>query len=476
MADSTFGDDVVSTMLRNMGNFTISSNEVGAAAIYMDVIRNVTGAAVAGIGAYHYSYSLTARFFEEIAAAMPVSGSGMRLFIVSNLPCTLGYPGLDDDRKFSRLFGRLDPPDVLLSDVTRFEGKRVILAALNCRQAWNYYLVGVLPWNRVEERVQLLFTRLLAVAACMSLILVVLCLRVWQGIIRPVSALMAGVDAMEARRLEHRISIATGDELERLAETFNDTLAGMEELEVAKIVQQKLLPSGEVSTAAWAYRGVSVMSSEVGGDYHDARVSPDGNIIFMLGDVSGHGVSAALVVAMAKAAFGNLVRSGVTDPGALLEQMNAVLLSTTRKLKMMTAVAGLTKPDGTMLLANAGHCYPAVLRKGGGAGFVMRQGSFPLGVKQRGTWPSMNITLEPGERLLLYTDGIPEAGDRNGQPLDYERWHRIMDEESAAEDTMELISRLHRRLRDFTQPVRWGDDVTIAVVTRLERRKEKGIS
>lgn len=473
MADSTFGDDIVSAMLRNMGNFTISSNEIGAAAIYMDVIRNLTGAAVAGIGAYHYSYSLTARFFEEIAAGMPASGDGMRLFVVSNLPCTLGHPGLDDDRKFSRLFGRLDPPDVLLSDVVRFEGKRVILAALNCRQAWGYYLVGILPWDLVEERVRMLSGQLAAVAACMSLILVVLCLRVWQGIIRPVSALMAGVDAMEARRLEHRIAIATGDELERLADTFNDTLAGMEELEVAKIVQQKLLPSGVVATAAWAYQGVSEMSSEVGGDYHDARVCADGSIVFMLGDVSGHGVSAALVVAMAKAAFGNLVRSGVTDPGALLEQMNAVLLSTTRKLKMMTAVTGLLKPDGTMLLANAGHCYPAALRKGAGAVFLMREGSFPLGVRQRGKWPSMSIALEPGDRLLLYTDGIPEAIDRNGQQLDYERWHRIINEESAEEDTIGLISRLHQRLRDFTQPVRWGDDVTIAVVTRLERQKEK---
>lgn len=474
MSDSSFSGGVVELMLRNLGNFTITSNEDGALVAYLDVIRGISGAAVAGFGVYHHSCSLAAQFFEELLSAWPEQKDGMRLYAVSDRAFTLAYPGLDDDLKFSKLFSRLEPPHVLRSDVVRFEGKPAIMAALNCRQVWNYYLVGILPWNLVEERVQSLHDRLVAVAAGMSLILIVLCLRVWQGVIRPVSLLMAGVDAMEARRLDRRISIATGDELEHLAATFNDTLAGMEELEIAKIVQQKLLPSGEVSTAAWAYRGVSVMSSEVGGDYHDARPCPDGSIAFMLGDVSGHGVSAALVVAMAKAAFGNLVRSGVTDPGGLLEQMNAVLLSTVRKLKMMTAVAGLLKPDGTLLLANAGHCYPAILRKGGGAGFVMSEGSFPLGVRQRGKWKSTNIALERGDRVLLYTDGIPEAIDRNGQQLDYERWHRIMDEESAEEDAVRLISHLHRRLRDYTHPVKWGDDVTIAVITRLESEKEKG--
>ncbi|HQG27358.1 MAG TPA: SpoIIE family protein phosphatase [Candidatus Ozemobacteraceae bacterium] len=474
MSGSTFGGGVVSLMLSNLGNFTVTSNEDGALITYLDVIRGISGAAVAGFGVYHHSCSLAAQFFDELLSAWPDQKDGMRLYAVSDRSFTLAYPGLDDDLKFSKLFRRLEPPNVLRSDIVRFEGKPAIMAALNCRQVWSYYLVGVLPWDLVQERVRSLHVRLIAVAAGMSLILIVLCLRVWQGVIRPVSLLMAGVDAMEARRLDHRISIATGDELEHLADTFNDTLAGMEELEVAKIVQQKLLPAGEVSTAAWAYRGVSEMSSEVGGDYHDARVCADGSVVFMLGDVSGHGVSAALVVAMAKAAFGNLVRSGTTEPGALLEQMNAVLLSTTRKLKMMTALAGLMKPDGTLLLANAGHCYPAILRRKGGVEYILREGSFPLGVRKRGIWPAMSVALEPGDRLLLYTDGIPEAVDRNGQQLDYERWHRIMDEEAVEVDAMGLISRLHRRLRDFTHPVRWGDDVTIAVITRLEPQKQKG--
>lgn len=471
MSDSTFGGDVVSMMLRNLGNFTVTSNEEGALVTYLDVIRGISGAAVAGFGVYHHSSSLAAQFFEEILSAWPEQTDGMRLYVVSDLPTTLAYPDLDDDLKFPKLFRRLEPPNVLRSDVVRFEGKPVIMAALNSRQAWSYYLVATLPWNLVQERVQTLYGRLVAVAVGMSLILIVLCLRVWQGIVRPVTALMRGVDAMESRCLDHRISISTGDELERLAETFNETLAGMEELEVAKIVQQKLLPANEVATPAWTYRGVSVMSSEVGGDYHDARLCPDGSIAFMLGDVSGHGISAALVVAMAKAAFGNLVRSGRTAPGELLEEMNAVLLTTIRKLKMMTAVAGLLKPDGSMLLANAGHCYPALLRRGGRVELMKSDGSFPLGVRLRAKWRSIEVSLEPGDRLLLYTDGIPEAVDRNGQQLDYDRWHQMMIDEAGETEPLRLISRLHDRLRNFTQPVKWGDDVTIAIIARREPDK-----
>lgn len=468
MMDSTFGGDIVSVMLHNLGDFTISWNEAGAAAIFVHVIRGATGAVIACISAYHYSGSLSAMFFEEIMSLWPNLEGGMRLYAVSNFPCTLIYPGLHDDRKFSAIFRRLEPPNVLMSEIVTFEGKRAIMAALNCRQIWNYHLVGILPWNLVQERVRTFQNQLLAVAFAMSLVLIVLCLMAWGGIVNPVAALLRGVDAMEAHRLEHRISISTGDELERLAETFNETLAGMEELEVAKIVQRKLLPEGEVASTAWRYRGVSVMCSEVGGDYHDACLCEDGSIAFILGDVSGHGVSAALVVAMAKAAFGTLIRSGVTDPGKLLVEMNGVLFGTVRKLKMMTAVTGLAKPDGSLLLANAGHCYPALLRRNGEVELMKSEGSFPLGVRARGKWNSASVRLSPGDRLLLYTDGIPEASDRNGQQLDYDRWHEMLIAEAGEPDSVRLIANLHERLRNFTNPVRWADDVTLAIISRCE--------
>ncbi|HOY68273.1 MAG TPA: SpoIIE family protein phosphatase, partial [Candidatus Ozemobacteraceae bacterium] len=465
MAVSAGGEDVVATMLRRLGTFTINSNEAGAAAMFVDVIRGATGAAIGCLTVFHHSGGLAALFFDELYATWPERADGMRLYAISEFPCTLLYPGLHDDRKFSRLFRRLEPPHVMLSQAAVVDGKPVILAALNCRQIWNYSLVGTLPWTHVEERVGAFRNRLLGGACAMSLILGLLCLRVWRGVARPVAALVDGVEAMEHRRLEHRIAISTGDELERLAETFNATLAGMEELEVARVVQQKLLPAGEVTSGRWRYRGVSVMCSEVGGDYHDARLCPDGSIAFFLGDVSGHGVSAALVVAMAKAAFGNLVRSGCAEPGELLGRLNEVIIGTVRKRKMMTAVAGLAKPDGTLLLANAGHCYPALLRSDGSVELRPWQGSLPLGVRLRGSWTTLGLEFGPGDRLLLYTDGIPEAVDRDGVQLGYSRWEEFLRAEAAEPDAAQLISRLHDRIRRFTQPVGWTDDVTITVLS-----------
>ncbi|HEY9071820.1 MAG TPA: SpoIIE family protein phosphatase, partial [Candidatus Ozemobacteraceae bacterium] len=465
MAVSSGGEDVVATMLRRLGTFTINSNEAGAAAMFVDVIRGATGAAIGCLTVFHHSGGLAALFFDELYAAWPELSDGMRLYAISEFPCTLIYPGLHDDRKFSRLFRRLEPPNVMLSQVAVVEDEPVILAALNCRQIWNYSLVGTLPWRLVQVRVEAFRNRLFAGACAMGLILGLLCLRVWRGVVQPVGALVEGVEAMENRRFEHRIAITTGDELERLAETFNATLAGMEELEVARIVQQKLLPAGEVVSGCWRYRGISVMCSEVGGDYHDARLCSDGSIVFFLGDVSGHGVSAALVVAMAKAAFGNLVRSGCTDPGELLGRLNEVILGTVRKMKMMTAVAGLAKPDGSLLLANAGHCYPALLRSDGLVELRPWKGSLPLGVRLRGSWTPVCIPLGPGDRLLLYTDGIPEAGDRDGNQLGYTRWEEMLQAEAVEPDAGRLIARLHDRLGRFTHPVSWADDVTITVLT-----------
>jgi sigma-B regulation protein RsbU (phosphoserine phosphatase) len=151
----------------------------------------------------------------------------------------------------------------------------------------------------------------------------------------------------------------------------------------------------------------------VGGDIYDFVLLPDGRLAVLFGDASGHGMTAGLVMAVAHAAFRTQLETD-PEPEAMFATLNRILCRTGGPRAFFGCVYLLLSPDGALSGSVAGH--PPVLRVGLGGEIRERigVGAYPLGVKTPQAWERQTGRIEPGETLLLHSDGLPEARDASG--------------------------------------------------------------
>ncbi|MBP7636029.1 SpoIIE family protein phosphatase, partial [Candidatus Ozemobacteraceae bacterium] len=226
--------------------------------------------------------------------------------------------------------------------------------------------------------------------------------------LEPIGNLAEGVTSLRRREFEKRLPILDRDELGDLSQTFNEMMEGMADLEVARIVQESLFPKKSLSLPPFGVCGSCVPATQAGGDYYDFFPMPDGRMMILVGDVSGHGVGAAMVMAMAKALVAHMgTQSG--DPAVILSSLNTTLLKVLERQRIMSCFMGFL--DGGrmhMVFSNAGHNDPFVVR---GKSVIQIQGerAFPLGASKRNRLVPSEFAFEAGDRLVLYTDGLIEA-------------------------------------------------------------------
>ncbi len=347
-------------------------------------------------------------------------------------------------------------------EITWIGGERVLLAGLACRHLPSYCLFAAKPYARLAGR----WREWLGQAAGGTLLIgLVLMIIVWllRGLTAaPLGPLQAGIAAMARRETNHRVDSRTGDEWDEVADAFNRTLGTLEELEMARIIQARLLPAGRVTGAAGVFLGRCVMNQEVGGDYTDALPLADGTLAFAMGDVTGHGVSAALGVAMAKSAFTHLCRRPGATPAGVLDGMGWMFREQMRRSKAMTCQVGFLRPDGELIFANAGHPFP-YLRGPGGAPTGLGRPGLPLGVRNPRGYINLDMRLEPGSRLFLFTDGVVEARNPAGQVFGFPALEALVASLSPAPPE-EVLEAFLGGVQAFAAGRGFDDDLTVAVV------------
>ena len=156
-------------------------------------------------------------------------------------------------------------------------------------------------------------------------------------------------------------------------------------------------------------------SRTVSGDYYDFIVRPDGRIYFVIADVSGKGVPAGLMMAGLQVAFRIFAKSN-PDPATLVTQLNASLHETLPRSKFVTLFLGrLDTATGVVEFVNAGHTPPLWIRRAGAEEVVA--GDILLGVLTSATYSNRKLQLDPGDSLVLFTDGVTEAQNAGGSDL-----------------------------------------------------------
>lgn len=201
----------------------------------------------------------------------------------------------------------------------------------------------------------------------------------------------------------------------------------LEELELARKIQQQLLPPALVEADGYAVAARVHSADFVSGDFYDILPRGGGIVDVVVADVSGKGVGASLIMAFVKAMVPLL--PAARPVGMLLRQLNRQLhVDLGPRQFVAMAYVRFSTSSGRAELANAGLPYPHLLRSGRRPESVVTSApSLPLGVKAELDYLSRIISLGPSDRLLLYSDGLPEAPTSGGEPLGYRELSRLLE-------------------------------------------------
>jgi phosphoserine phosphatase RsbU/P len=238
-----------------------------------------------------------------------------------------------------------------------------------------------------------------------------------------------------------------------------------EEVEKARQIQRDLLPPSSCSYAGMVLDAVLINSSEISGDVYDYFFINQDRLGVMVGDVSGHGVQSGMVATAAKAGLHLLLDGGATTPGKLLGGMNKAVCATASNSLMMTAVVAIIDHKANkMFLANAGHNYPFQYRSSDSAVAMLDGiGGFPLGFDMASEYNEIEIDFRSGDLLVLYSDGIVEARNGEGEEFGYERFSRYTQQNFGNSPEAFRLGLLEE-VRAFSGTESFEDDVTLLVV------------
>ncbi|MFZ2957452.1 MAG: SpoIIE family protein phosphatase [Candidatus Ozemobacteraceae bacterium] len=287
--------------------------------------------------------------------------------------------------------------------------RNYLLTGVKPKELSENLLIAIYDDTAIRSEINKMRERLWGFTALSAAISIFLGFLLSNRFLTPIGQLSDGVQAIQDRKFTHRVPTGESDELGQLALTFNNVMEGLSELEVGRIVQESLFPDAGVITGEYLIHGVTSFASELGGDYYDLQSLPDGRVLILIGDVSGHGVPAALVMAMAKAIVERECEVGNTRPEDILGSIHRVMFKTLKRKRMMTCFLALLDPKTNQLhVANAGHNYPYLFR-GNEPPAVLSKSSFPLGSRKTLTLVPATVNMMPDDWVLFYTDGLVEA-------------------------------------------------------------------
>lgn len=331
---------------------------------------------------------------------------------------------------------------------------------------------------RLGSRLIAIFGALCVLFAGLYLVVISLAAAQIFSVTRAAARLTRGTRQVEAGALDHRIPVRRRDQLGDLAASFNrmtESVEGMlaqvrekerlaRELELAREIQESLLPRRHLRHGGMEVRAVFRPAAEVGGDYFDVfPLSPE-HLLVTIGDVAGHGLSTGLLMAMVKSAVATLIRDGHRG-AALLERLNGFMREQGRGHRMLTlALVDVDVGAGSATITSAGHPGGFLLAPGGDVREILLSG-LPVGTRWRRPPAEERVAFPPGSRLLLFSDGLVEAQGAAGEAFGFDRLQTLLGE-VAALSSEALLARIVARFDEHLGGEPAEDDLTLVLVDR----------
>jgi len=238
-----------------------------------------------------------------------------------------------------------------------------------------------------------------------------------------------------------------------------------QEMRIAAEIQKALLPDGHHAGAFHVAAAATLPCRSIGGDFYDYLDLPSGIFGFALGDVAGKGPPAALLSAMMQGIFASQASQSV-GPAATVSRVNLALFRRGLESRFVTLLYGVLHDDGRLTYCNAGHNPPFVVSRHGLR--RLETGGPIVGLFAMAGFDEETLQLEPGDHVVIFSDGISEALDVDGQEFGDARIAEVL-QSHAGSSADELLEALFAAVRDFTTGAPQSDDVT-AMVVRYEKK------
>ncbi len=238
----------------------------------------------------------------------------------------------------------------------------------------------------------------------------------------------------------------------------NRLIALHEELRVARKMQASILPQDFPETDHCVTHAVMTPAQDVGGDFYDVFLLPNRQVGVVIADVSGKGVPAALFMMVSRTLLKGHAAGGL-DPASVLEQVNNVLCEDNESQMFVTLLYGVVNGDGVFTYANAGHCPPYLLRQNEKPRLLPLTAGVALGVMSGLPYSQDRVQLERGDRLFLYTDGVPEAERPDDTLFEDDRLRGVLSGVGTS-DPMGVNDTVVEAVREFTGGEHQSDDIT----------------
>ncbi|MCX6641565.1 MAG: SpoIIE family protein phosphatase [bacterium] len=238
------------------------------------------------------------------------------------------------------------------------------------------------------------------------------------------------------------------------------------ELTAARKLQASMMPSGDRILGNYHLVGKFRPATIVGGDYFDYSLLDDGRLMVVIGDVSGHGLPAGILVSMAKASLITIQRNKNAEFLETLGALNEVIRQgSTEKRMFMTLCYLILDPNRGIIGCSAnGHPYPLIVRKDGTVAEVEASGGYPLGISDAQKFNLIEAEFNPGETLLLYTDGLPEQVTETGEPWGYEQMQLTLGKLAQQNDLEAVAGGLIERALRYAGTTVQADDMTVVAI------------
>jgi len=302
-------------------------------------------------------------------------------------------------------------------------------------------------------------------------------------VVKPLEHMTRRINALSGsdQAFEMEDVYRTNDEIEILAESFatlskrtRDYIAQITritaekerigtELALATRIQADMLPNiypAFPDRPEFDIYATMTPAKEVGGDFYDFFLIDDTHLGLVMADVSGKGVPAALFMMISKILVQNYAMTG-RSPAQVLQAVNDQICANNREEMFVTVWFGiLDTTTGRITAANAGHEYPALMQPGGTFHLAREKHGFVIGGMEGMRYKEYDLTLEPGGRLFLYTDGVPEATGADKTMFGTDRMLQALNQDPAAPPQV-ILDHVHRAVDRFVQDAEQFDDLTM---------------
>ena len=317
-------------------------------------------------------------------------------------------------------------------------------------------------------------------------------------IVRPLNTITRRIAELSETNMEFKMedTYRTGDEVEALAECFAEvshkTLEYLEtvkqvtaekerigtELSLATRIQSSMLPHivpAFPSRTDFDIIGSMHPAKEVGGDFYDYFLIDDDHLGMVMADVSGKGVPAALFMMASKIILQSVAMLGAS-PAEILTRTNDAICSNNEAGMFVTVWVGILElSTGKLTCSNAGHEYPVFKRPGGDYELYKDKHAFVVGGLEGVKYKEYEIMLEPGSRMFVYTDGVPEATNARHELFGTARMVEALNRDREAEP-MDVLKNVRKAVDDFVEDAEQFDDMTMLCLEYKGPRKDIEIS